>query len=49
MKENLDGLRLGALSAIYPAAAIGLLTIGVNVLVDHFLSKSDHGISDELM
>ena len=49
VKENLDGLRLGSLAAVYPAAAIGLLTIGVNVLVDHRLSKSVTGVSGELM
>ena len=49
VKENLDGLRLGSLSALYPAAAIGLLTIGVNMLVDHSLAKSNRGVPDELM
>ncbi len=49
VKENLDGLRLGNLSAIYPAAAISLLTIGVNLLVDHSLERSSHGVSGELM
>ena len=49
VKENLDSLRLGSLSAIYPAAAIGVLTIGVNLLVDHSLAKSNRGVSEELM
>ena len=49
VKENLDGLRLGNLSATYPAAAISLLTIGVNMLVDHSLAKSNRGVSGELM
>ena len=49
MKENLDGLRVGSLSAIYPAAAIGVLTIGVNILVDYKLSRATRGVSSELM
>ena len=48
VKENLGGLRIGSLSAIYPAAAIGLLTIGVNVLVDYKLSQATGSLSREL-
>ncbi len=42
VRENLTGLRLGALAAVMPAAAISLITVGVNLLIDG-ISKGDQG------
>ena len=42
VRENLTGLRLGALAAVMPAAAISLVTVGVNLLIDG-ISKGDQG------
>ncbi len=42
VRENLTGLRLGALAAIMPAAAISLVTVGVNLLIDG-IAKDDRG------
>ena len=42
VRENLTGLRLGALAAVMPAATISLVTVGVNLLIDG-ISKGDQG------
>ena len=49
VKENLQGLMIGSWAAIYPAAAISLLTIGVNYLVDWALARSNRNISEEMI
>jgi peptide/nickel transport system permease protein len=49
VKENLQGLMLGSWAAIYPAAAISLLTICVNYLVDWSLARSNRNISEEMI
>ena len=42
VRENLTGLRLGALAAVLPAAAISLVTVGVNLLIDG-IARGDQG------
>jgi peptide/nickel transport system permease protein len=48
VKENLSGILLGSPAPVLPAVAIGVLTIGINLLVDWLSSQSGRGISDEL-
>ena len=48
VKENMSGVMLGKPAALIPAAAIGLLTIGINLLVDWLASQSGRGLSEEL-
>ncbi|MBP0582271.1 ABC transporter permease [Labrys sp. LIt4] len=38
VRDNITSLKLGRAAALYPAAAIALLTIGINLVVDWFLS-----------
>ncbi len=48
VRENYSGIMRGSSAALYPAAAIGLLTIGINLLVDWLASQSGRSISEEL-
>ncbi len=48
VRENLSGVLLGSPASLLPAAAIGVLTIGVNLLVDWLSSQSGRSISEEL-
>jgi len=45
VRENISGLAYGAPAVIMPAAAIGILTIGVNLLIDNLPSRR-RGMSD---
>lgn len=45
VRENKDGINFGITVALYPAGAIALLTVGVNLVVDWFLHKAS-GIRD---
>ena len=38
VRDNITSLKLGLAAALYPAAAIALLTVGINLVVDWFLS-----------
>lgn len=49
VRENLSGLYYGALAALLPAAAIGALAVGVNLVVDWLASLSGREISSELL
>jgi peptide/nickel transport system permease protein len=48
VRENLSGVLLGSPAPLLPAIGIGVLTIGVNLLVDWMSSQSGRGISEEL-
>lgn len=48
VRENLSGILLGSMAPVLPAVAIGILTIGVNLLVDWMSSQSGRSISEEL-
>jgi len=41
VRENATAINFGILAALWPAGAIALLTISVNVLVDWLLEQSD--------
>jgi len=45
VRENLGGLYYGAWAVLMPAAAIGVLTIGINLVVDWLASQSGRDIS----
>ena len=38
VKDNVGGISFGLPAALYPAAAIAILTVGINLVVDWFLS-----------
>ena len=38
VKDNVGGISFGLAAALYPAGAIALLTVGINLVVDWFLS-----------
>jgi len=40
VRENAGAITFGILSPLFPAAAIAFLTVGVNLIVDWFLSRS---------
>jgi peptide/nickel transport system permease protein len=40
VRENAGAISFGIFSPMYPAAAIALLTIGVNLVVDWMLNRS---------
>lgn len=46
VKENADGITFGIYTPLLPAAAIAILTIAVNLIVDWFLHKTA-GLRDE--
>lgn len=49
VRENLNGLQIGSyISVLAPAFAIGILTVGVNLIVDWLGSQSGRSISEEL-
>ncbi len=45
VRENMQGLSYGALSAIWPALAIASLTISINMIVDDLSAKSAAGLA----
>ena len=48
VRENLPGVLYGAPAALVPACAIGVLTVGINMVVDWLASQSGRDISEEL-
>jgi len=48
VRENMSGIMLGSMAPVLPAIAIGIMTIGVNLLVDWLASQSGRNISEEL-
>lgn len=48
VRENMSGIMLGSMAPVLPAIAIGIMTIGVNLLVDWLASQSGRSISEEL-
>jgi peptide/nickel transport system permease protein len=48
VRQNVSGLYYGAPAAIFPAALIGLLVLGVNLTVDWLSAGSDRHLSEEL-
>jgi peptide/nickel transport system permease protein len=42
VRENSGALSFGIAAPLFPAAAIGFLSIGVNLVVDWFLQRSSH-------
>lgn len=49
VRENMSGLFYGAWAALLPAAAIGVLTVGISFVVDWVGAQSGREISQELM
>jgi peptide/nickel transport system permease protein len=47
VRENLSGLNAAALAALFPAAAIGSLTVAVNLVIDWLASRADRQIAQE--
>jgi len=45
VRENAGAINYGIAAPLYPAAAIGLLTIGVNLLVDFILAKQNRSVA----
>jgi len=41
VKENYNGLSYGIIASLFPAGAIALLTIGVNLVVDYILARQN--------
>jgi peptide/nickel transport system permease protein len=48
VKENMQGLLYGSFSPLYPALAIALVTVSVNMLVDWYLKSTDASLPEEL-
>lgn len=48
VRENLQGLSYGALSAIWPALAIASLTISINLIVDDVSAESGGGLTRKM-
>jgi peptide/nickel transport system permease protein len=48
VRENMSGLLLGSWAPLLPAAAIALLAIGINLIVDWMVSQTGREISTEL-
>jgi peptide/nickel transport system permease protein len=49
VKENLQGLLFGSAAALMPAGAVASLTVGVNLIVDWFLTRIGGGIAEEML
>ncbi len=49
VKENLQGLLLGAAASLIPAASAAALTVGINLLVGYFLSDIGGQIAKEML
>jgi peptide/nickel transport system permease protein len=45
VRENLGGLYIGSLAVLFPAIAIGLLAIGINLVVDWLATRTGREIS----
>jgi peptide/nickel transport system permease protein len=48
-RENIAGLRMGALASIVPALAIFSVTFATNKLVDWFMRRTQRNISAEFL
>lgn len=49
VKENLAGLYYGAWAALLPAAAISIITVGLNLIVDWLGAQTGKQISEEMI
>ena len=49
VKENLAGLYYGAWAALLPAAAISVITVGINLIVDWLGAQTGKQISHEML
>lgn len=49
VRENIAGLLYGSWAALLPAAAIALLAVGINLVVDELGKQTGHNISKELL
>ncbi|KAA8998994.1 ABC transporter permease [Affinibrenneria salicis] len=47
VRDNAQAINFGQLAPLYPAAAIALLTIGVNLVVDWLLARNNLSLGDE--
>ena len=49
VRENMIGLTYGSAAAVIPAAAIGSLTVGINLIVDAFVEHGNRDVSEEMI
>ncbi len=49
VRENMPGLYYGGWAVLLPAAAIALLVIGINLLVDSLLAQAHRDVSKEML
>lgn len=49
VKENLSGLYYGAWAALLPAAAISIITVGINLIVDWLGAQTGKQIPEEML
>jgi len=49
VRENLQGLSFGAMAALWPAAAIASLTIGINLIVDDVSADRAVGLARKML
>lgn len=49
VKENLSGLYYGAWAALLPAAAISIITVGINLIVDWLGAQTGKQIPEEIL
>jgi len=49
VRENMIGLTYGSPAAVIPAAAIGSLTVGINLIVDAFVERGNIDVSEEMI
>ncbi|MFS2225879.1 ABC transporter permease [Pantoea sp. B65] len=47
VRDNAQAINFGQMAPLYPALAIALLTIGVNLVVDWLLVRNNHALGDE--
>ncbi|MBP2171418.1 peptide/nickel transport system permease protein [Erwinia toletana] len=47
VRDNAQAINFGQMAPLYPALAIALLTIGVNLVVDWLLVRNNHSLGDE--
>ena len=48
VRENADAISYGYLIPLYPATAIAILTVGVNLVVDHLLNKAAGNVHGDM-
>jgi peptide/nickel transport system permease protein len=49
VRENMIGLTYGSPAAVIPAAAIGSLTVAINLIVDAFVEHGNRDVSEEMI